>query len=346
VNPTQTFAITNPLKNSGEDYDLNGYCVSYNGGLTNGTITTWTQMSNGGQTAVIRLATASQLANTSKTIVCSAIKKILDLKRQFYTDEGVSCPDYSTSRLLDTSTNSTTNNTNTTNTSNTSVTGYYSFFYVNPDYTLTIDNLNTVINSSVINNTAAFLNNLTNLLTTNYQITNIESLATIIGQDIAILANTTPAAYPNDTSITVILTLNTDGIMYVGIENTLNSTSLTTNGSNNTIVYNVTSPSLAQLMQGLDCNGNALMQIVTLPVTMNNNMSIIFSNLTVNTTFNVYFAASNLVYPRSYTKVYGIYGTTTDSAATTSQNQKSSFGGIMNQICWILVVLGIVLGMN
>lgn len=369
ANTTREINITSPLKNSGETYDLIIYCVSHNGGLVSQAKGFWTQTSNGAKTAVIRLSSNSALPNATKILVCSAMKRTLKLQRQFYTDDGILCPDDIITRLLESnSSNATNSSSNATNNTN-NATVYFSYYYINPDYSMNSDTMNTIVNTS-LSNQSSFLANLATLLKTDYGLTSISNYASIAGQDKPSFANATPAVFPTSNSISLVLTLTTDGVIYAGIEPTLNITNKrmlfnefnnrmnnvnrrnirgldTTNNTNNTnssnsttnaTVYNLTLPSISQLMSAKDCDNNNL-TLQTISVIANSNVTVTFSNLTANTTYNIYFAGNNLVFPRSYTLVYGTVGTT--SLGSTDGSQGQSWGARQAIIggAWLLVLI-------
>ena len=371
ANTSRSFDITSPLKNSGETYDIIIYCVSHNGGLVNQVKGFWTQTSNGAKTAVIKLSSNSALPNATKILVCSAMKSALGLQRQFYTDDGVLCPDYKTTRILDgnssNATNSSSNNTN-------NATVYFSYYYINPDYSMSTDTMNIVVNNS-LSNPSAFLGNVTTLLKTDYGLTAVSNYAAIAGQDNPTFANTTPGVFPTSSSISVILTLTTDGVIYAGIEPTLNITNKrmlinndlnnnennrninrrnirvldATNNTNNsnssnssaTVYYNLTLPSFSQLISAKDCdNNNLTLQII--PVIANSNVTVTFSNLTANTTYNLYFAGTNLVFPRNYTMVYGTVGQTSLAGNGGTQGQTWGVRQTVSGGVWIMILIFLV----
>ena len=378
ANTTRTFNITSPLKNSGETYDIIIYCVSHNGGLVSQAKGFWTQTSNGAKTAVIRMSSNSVLPNATKILVCSAMKSALNLQRQFYTDDGVLCPDYKTTRLLDGNSSNATNSSSnaTNNTSNATV--YFSYYYINPDYSMNTDTMNTVVNTS-LSNPSTFLANITTLLKTDYGLTSVSNYALIAGQDNPTFANTTPAVFPTSSSISLVLTLTTDGVIYAGIEPTLNitikrillndfnnelnkinninrrnirildatnntnsSANASANASANSTVYNLTLPSISQLMSAKNCdNNNLTLQII--PVIANSNVTVTFSNLTANTTYNVYFSGTNLVFPRNYTMVYGTVGQTSLAGNDGSQGGQSwGVRQAMNGGVWMAILIFLV----
>ena len=230
-------------------------------------------------------------------------------------------------------------------------------FYIEPDYSLTQDNINTVI-STALSNPTNFLSNLTTALgsnANNFIITAIAVSSTIAAEPMPIFVSNTPTFTSDTQSISFVLTIvNTNGYIYVGLEKTLNSTTsrllqgttnsssnastnastntssnsssntTSSNSSTNTSTYNLTMPSWTQLLAGNDVNNNVLFNYTVYYATSNNNLTINISNLTAGVTYNVYYGASNEIYPRLFTSLYGNYIATT--TASNGGGQTTTYG--------------------
>ena len=133
------------------------------------------QLNCGGHTSELKLSSKNKLSFSEKLFLGLAIKKILQITRNMYIDDGSLVPTALSSRLLQiNSTNNVSNSSNTTYNSSNNITYPVSFFIV-PDYTLTSDNINAIVNNSLSNPTE-FLSNLTIALGNNasqFQITSI-----------------------------------------------------------------------------------------------------------------------------------------------------------------------------
>ena len=313
VNPFNNFHLTSVMKNSGESYSL---IAAYNGGSVTSGLETWIQPSNGASTAEIKIGISSSITTGQKNNLGIALKKSLNIDRNFYTEEGVLINGVS-GRLLDgtNSTNTTinttiTNSTTTTNTSSTSNStsgSLYTYFYVNPDYTLSNDSMNSLINETLSDSTT-FINTLTSNIPSGsgYQVVSIAVDPSISAQSPPSFFNITPTIFNDTNALYIILTLNTDGMLYVGLE-LFNATG-------------VTKPDWTNFMLRKNASGMALLQSNISRVVGFQNVTVKFSNLIGGANYSIYFGASNLVFPRNYTDIYIRVGMT----ATTVGNSNPS----------------------
>ena len=131
-----------------------------------------------------------------------------------------------------------------------------------------------------------------------------------------------PNITTDDHSIQFILTVNnTNGYIYYGIEITLNTN------------ISVSVPSWSQFIEGMNINNQALVQYSSNPITMGNNFTINISNLTVGSTYNIYFGASNENYPRIYSSLYS------ELIIMNNRTSSSSYGRIINKFPIILLII-------
>ena len=338
--PVNSFYLSSPLKNSGDTYEIIAYCInSQNSDFT--MKSSWIQPSNGANTSVLRLTSTTVVSSSNKFVLGVALKNVLKINRDIYTDDGTLISYTAvTTRLLQNSTNSsntTTNssntnssNTNSSNTTSNSSITYNVDFYIVPDYTLTFDNVNTVLNNAISNSTT-FLVNLKTVLGSN------ASMFQISGANIAAMINAEPRptfdqnidniVYGTNSLQMTLMVNNTNGFLYYGIEKTL------ANSTQNSY-YNLTGPNLTQFLSGLNVNNASLLQYGVSPLVIGTNITITFSNLTSGTYYNIYFCASNENYPKVYTDLYGHY------LSTNSTNSNSS-----SRLSLIVIFLIIIVGL-
>ena len=360
-----SFSITGALKNSGESYGLIAYCVSFVGGLNSNSTASWKQPDNGAKQAVLKFSATTAFTAATKQTLGSAIKTALKIQRTMYTDEGVLVG--TTARLLQTSnTSNTTANTTT----------YTTSFYIVPDYTLTSDPLNTIVNNSMAN-TTAFLASVTTALGTaasNFALTEITQEASLEAQPTPIFNSTSPNFTVTSTSISFNLALsNTAGYIYVGIgktlatkssrllqdtntsntttntsnttTNTSNTTTNTSNTTTTTVTVNLTVPSWTQLKNSTDVDNTAFVSSKNSSVTLGTNFAINFTSLTAGTNYTIYFVASNQVFPQLYSSIYAANATTsTDGGSSGGDGSTYGVKSMGSLLVMVIALIAALLG--
>ena len=294
-----TFAITSPLKNSGENYTIIAYCESYAGNLASSPAKgSWEQTSNGAQIVVLKSTTETGLTREQKIILGEAIKKALNIKNRMFTDENDECFDTASSRLLQTVSSTTTT------------------FYLLPDYTSTTDTLYSTINSKI--SESSFINDVNSQLANSSiaATTAVYVSETMSTQLTPTFLTTTPKiTSPTKDSISFPLTItNTDGYIYVGIGNNVTS--------------GLRAPSWAQFMNSVDVFDIPLIyQYATYNATMGKELQVEIAGLESGNEYGVYFAAGNVGFPKLNTSIF----------ALSAKTVEGSFGKKID-FCWVSVI--------
>ena len=295
--------------------------MGHESNVTISTIATWNQTSNGANTTVLQVSSASAFTHDQKLVLGQAIKIALNITNQMYTDDGYLVLTSKISRLLQ-----------TTNTS----------FYILPNYSVTSDNTQAIVTAATTNS-ANFIASVTSAINTlgnsssNIVISGVSvTTKSLLPSPIFFNTNSAFSAYGSTSTISVILGLtNTAGTIIVGIEPTLSNS--TSSG------YNVTLPSYTQLLASKDVLGTTLTSVMNKTVTAGGNFTFSFNNLKVGTVYNIYWIANNQDFPPIYTKVYGNYVNLTSSSngtVATSQSEKiSGFLMILVVLIGIIMIL-------
>lgn len=305
--------IFNILKNSGETYKIKGFCVSTAGGLIDSDNITWVQPSNGGKYVVLKITTNSSLDSDKKQKVGFALKSVLNnLDRSIYTDDGDPVQQKESSRLLQTSSS-----------------GLTTKFIIVPDYTITEENMSTIVNQTITS--SSFITNFNSALSSEgISIANVTVEKTISVEPTPTLSTTTPAINSNESSISFSISItNTDGYLYVGLGPSNNASSL----------------SWSHFMASKDSNNvNFFSNYTSYEMTMGVSQTITIDNLSLNTTYNLYFAASNSLYPRKNSSIY-IVTASTNGTSSSNSTSNSTFGnrkttiGVLIALIMIIMVL-------
>lgn len=313
VTSATIFQLSTILKNAGQDYSVIAYCESYSGSLSSSVTKTWTQPSNGGQTNIVNVTSSVQLNSSQKVTVGQAIKKVLKIQRQMYTDDGTLVQSNEASRLLQT-------------------TSYSVSFYFVPDYTLTSDNINSVITEG-LSNTTTFLANVNTELgnATSFNLTNISTIAAY-AQVVPAFTDSSPDYTVTTSTISFqVLISNTDGYVYAGLGKSIANS----NTSDNTA--NLTTPSWIQFMNSIDVTGTLFVSNYTsYQAAKNQSVTVSFQGLNPSTSYNVYIAASTADYPRLNSSIYAFSATTEKS---TYENKM-----MVNLIVLCVIVMMVLLG--
>lgn len=306
----ENIIIMDILKNSGETYKIKAFCVSTAGGLIDSANLTWVQPSNGGKYVVLKLTTNASLDSNKKQKIGFALKSALNnIDRSFYTDDGDLVQEQTSSRILQTSSNSSTIK-----------------FIIAPDYTITEENMTTIVNQKIAN--SSFISDINNALSSEgISVANLTVDKTASVEPTPVLSTTTPVVNVNETSISFAMSItNTDGYLYVGL------------GKNN---Y-ASSLSWNNFMASRDSNSNSFTSNYTsYEMTMGTSKNITIDNLSSNTTYNLYFAATNSLYPRKNSSVYAVTATT--SAASSSNSNSTFMNRMTNAALSIIVAMMIII---
>lgn len=324
---SKEFNITNILKNSNETYNLLAFCVSLNGKLESNGSQSWVQPSNGGKTVILYIEVDKDLTSTEKQNLGAAIKSVLKIDRDVYIDDG-DLVTQTTARELQTNADNSTNNTdNTQNNSNVS-------FYIIPDYTLTSDPLVSQVNQSLENSN--FITNLTKLLgDVAFTVVNASVVRISDPEPSPILTTTEPKFNISSNKISFSIGIeNTNGFIYFGVGKKLNST--TNNETNNTDSNNtnLTAPTWTQFRNSKDVNNEDFVNNFTyFLVSKGVSKDFELKELEPGAEYNVYFAASNEIFPRIYSDIY------TSAVKTTDNTNTTSFICIIHVSFWLLFAL-------
>ena len=99
------------------------------------------------------------------------------------------------------------------------------------------------------------------------------------------------------------------------------------------MIYNLTLPIWSQLIKGKDVNDQNLTYYGMNHVTIGSNLTVNYSDLTKEISYNFYFGASNENYPRIYSPIYGF-----DFNYTNSQAVLNSFYNRFSITLSILII--------
>lgn len=305
----------------------------------------WTQTDNGAKQAVLKFSATTAFTAATKQTLGIAIKTALKIQRTIYTDEGV--PVGTTARLLQ------------DNTSNTTASATYNTsFYIVPDYTLTSDPLNNIVDNSMANSTS-FLESVKTALgtTSSISLSAIYQEASLEAQPTPIFNSTNPTFTVTATSISFNLALsNTAGYIYVGIGKTLattssrlledtNTSNTTSNTTTTTAKVNLTVPSWTQFMNSTDVDNTAFVSSKNSSVTLGTNFAINFTSLTAGTNYTIYFVASNQVFPQLYSSIYAANATTsTDGGSSGGDGSTYGVKSMGSLLVMVIALIAALLG--
>ena len=280
-----------PLKNSGEVYLMNIWCMNLlNKSDISSTTKEWTQPTNGGKTTKISIISNAQLSSSQKKALGYAVKQTLKVNREMYTDEGELVPSkISTSRILATTDNAT---------------SYTTTFSILPDYTVSNDDSAAFMNET-LKNSSSFLQSVTSILTTLNMASGIQVSSFTLTSDNTtspdpILSNINLNQNGNSLTINFNLT-NSNGTFYAGVEPTIYGLQYS-NFSESTL--NLNYPIWSLFIQGLNYSSIALTKFVNVTAISATSSSITISNLESNKTYLVYYGAINDNIPPSHTYLY------------------------------------------
>ncbi len=280
-----------PLKNSGEVYQMNIWCINLlNKSDASSTTKEWTQPDNGGKTTKISFISNTKLSSSEKKALGYAVKKSLKVNREMYTDDGELVPSKIFTMGISAAKDNTTNYTTT--------------FTILPDYTVSNDDSATFINQT-LQNSSSFLQSVASILTTlnmekTIQVSSFASTSASTYSQDPILSNVNLIQNGNSLTINFNLT-NTNGTFFAGVEPTIYGLKYSNLSDSN---LNLRYPIWNLFIQGLNYSSATLTKFVNVTAKSAVASSITVSNLESNKTYLVYYGAINDGIPPSHTYLY------------------------------------------
>ena len=283
--------INGPFKNNGQMYKMKSWCqVNSSWGTMQSLeiLANWTQVSNGAKVVKIYINSSSYISYDKKPLIAEAIQQTISLSRGVYTENGIPALNYIASRiLLD-------NNFN-----------YNYSFYIVPDYKITYDYMEAVINSSLQNSTLFALN-------IQSYVRKLDPLSTITLTGVGFIGTfdnnaayqAIIAGYPifsvRNQTILIQYLLKEDGTFYVGVkkyDSTDNIYTVSSTGVVNTTI------SWSLLKNSLDYNSNPLKFYQAYSSVANVLQTVNLSTLDANTNYFIFYGAGNTGIPENVTNI-------------------------------------------
>ena len=292
------------IKLSGDIYSIKIWCISLSGNVVSTAVSKqFYPQYNMGYISVITVKTNDSLTSDNKSIVAKALYNLMNLNnalRVLITDEGVEVNRTSSgSRILSNTTQ------NTTNTTNATIVYQTTFFYCPPNWTLTVDSYDANISEIVIGND--FLKNLNQAISTSKIVIQSISADSQDEQGQPSFASTQLLILNSNQTLGFSLQLNkVNGYISVGvaesnpIDNKSNITTLTQSSLNDRI------PSWDQMNKLINAVGTKFSNFQRFFAIQGKKNVILIDNLKSNTTYDIYFGATNADFPfYQSTNIYG-----------------------------------------
>jgi hypothetical protein len=300
------------IKLSGDIYDVEIWCVSDSGGvISDPTSKQFYPEYNYGYSSAITISVNKILTSSNKTFIGKALYNMLNLSSAFrvlYTDEGVAINTTNSNSRRFLSSNSTNTTTNSSNQTNPSIVYQY-LFYSPPNWTLNSDAYDLVISNLIANN--SFLGELnTAVKSLNVIISAISAESTEEQGDPSFSVTTPTIINMNDSLQFTVQVNQVNGYLLVGVA----ESEPFINGTNGTMIFSPFT-TLDQRMPTWD-NFTLKVNMMGTPFidyqriyTINGNTNVLtIGNLTPNTTYDIYFAATNSDFPfLMTTDIYGVW---------------------------------------
>lgn len=291
--------INGPFKNSGQMYKIKAWCQSentYTKVNTEGNLSSWYQKDNGGKIIKLKLTSTSYLNLQAKPLVAEAIQKTIRLDRGVYTEDGLPARNYvAARRILD--------EIRCLKDRKLQAFSYNYSFYIAPDFKVTVETLDNVINSSLMNSTLfakkiqESIKSLDSTSTLQIVNTQLEDRLNNTAGPQSFLSNYPQFEVQNQT-ILVKYILQVPGKIYLGAKLSDSNYPVSSTGEVNATL------SWTSFKSKLDYFNNDLKAYNVFDTKLPNVLSVAnLSDLNANTTYFIFYGAGNNNFPENTTKI-------------------------------------------
>ena len=333
--------INASIKLSGEIYDIKIWCVSLSGGIVSFPVSKqFYPQYNYGYISVMSLKCPNNTLTTDNKWflgkVLYSLLKLDNAQRVLYTDDGKEINSTNAfSRLLVNTTNAT-NTTNSTNSTNNNQTVYEYLFYSPPNWTLNADSSDVTIGNLISD--SSFLPALNKAVSSlNVTFTSASSDSRDEQSTPPSFSAVSPIVINSNQSLQFTLQINkANGYIHVAVAESHPNTSNSSNSTSETVLADRL-PSWDQFAAQVNKLGTPFKQYQKIYTYDGKKNVITFGNLSSNTTYDVYFGASNSDFP--FLRRTDIYGVWTFTKVNVFGMRLDNLLGILTISMFILLVL-------